>query len=115
MDGRAGASAVGRPRLRTRAWPVRGACHARGTTDSLPAIDALRRQNPHMHLFEALLNLWTNARDARYLNRAGKLFELFSRRFFQPDLGVVIEYFDQALAPAPGIAGTIVEPGHQCE
>jgi len=88
---------------------------AGGYVDSLPPIDELRRQNPHMHLFEALLNLWVNTRDPRYLDRAGKLFDLFSRRFFQPDPGVLIEYFDQALAPASGVAGKIVEPGHQCE
>jgi mannose/cellobiose epimerase-like protein (N-acyl-D-glucosamine 2-epimerase family) len=84
---------------------------AGGYRDSLPSVDALRRQNPHMHLFEALLNLWMNTRDQRYLDRAGEMFDLFAQRFFQPE-GVLLEYFDETLAPAPD---RIVEPGHHCE
>jgi mannose/cellobiose epimerase-like protein (N-acyl-D-glucosamine 2-epimerase family) len=83
-----------------------------GHLEALPATDLRRRQNPHMHLFEALLNLWMNTRDPRYLERAGKMFDLFARRFFDPQAGVLLEYFDEALAPAPE---RIVEPGHHCE
>ena len=82
-----------------------------GYRDSLPAVDAVRRQNPHMHLFEAFLNLWMNTREPRYLERAGEMFDLFTRHFFQPE-GVLLEYFDEALAPGPN---RIVEPGHHCE
>jgi mannose/cellobiose epimerase-like protein (N-acyl-D-glucosamine 2-epimerase family) len=85
---------------------------AGGYLDSLPPLDALRRQNPHMHLFEALLNLWANTREPRYLERAGGMFDLFARRFFQPQPGVLLEYFDDTLAPVPD---RIVEPGHHCE
>jgi mannose/cellobiose epimerase-like protein (N-acyl-D-glucosamine 2-epimerase family) len=85
---------------------------AGGYLDSLPALDALRRQNPHMHLFEALLNLWMNSREPRYLERAGRMFELFTRHFFEPQAGVLLEYFDEALAPT---SDRIVEPGHHCE
>ena len=85
---------------------------AGGYVDSMPAVDAVRRQNPHMHLFEALLNLWMNTREPRYLERAGAMFELFKRHFFEPQAGVLLEYFDEALAPAPD---RIVEPGHHCE
>ena len=65
-------------------------------------VEGPRRQNPHMHLFEALLNLWMNTRDPRYLERAGEIFDLFARRFFEPKAGVLLEYFDDALAPAAG-------------
>lgn len=82
-----------------------------GYRDSLPAVDAVRRQNPHMHLFEAFLNLWMNTHEPRYLQRAGEMFDLFTRRFFQLE-GVLLEYFDDALAPGPD---RIVEPGHHCE
>jgi len=85
---------------------------AGGYLDSLPAIDQRRRQNPHMHLFEALLNLWMNTGEPRYLERAGDMFGLFSRHFFDPEAGVLLEYFDHALAPLPE---RIVEPGHHCE
>jgi mannose/cellobiose epimerase-like protein (N-acyl-D-glucosamine 2-epimerase family) len=85
---------------------------AGGYLDSLPAADARRRQNPHMHLFEALLNLWMNTGEPRYLERAGGMFDLFARYFFDPRAGVLLEYFDESLAPLPE---RIVEPGHHCE
>jgi mannose/cellobiose epimerase-like protein (N-acyl-D-glucosamine 2-epimerase family) len=86
-----------------------------GFVEELPATDGLRRQNPHMHLFEALLALWECSREGRYLIRAGQLFELFAARFFRPDAGVLIEYFTADLAPAEGVAGRLVEPGHHYE
>jgi len=100
----------------TLAWLDRDmrAAHG-GYVDAIPPIDAMRRQNPHMHLFEALLNLWSHSHEARYLERAGELFELLARRFFQADPGVLIEYFDDRLMPASGAAGRIVEPGHHFE
>lgn len=86
-----------------------------GYLDSLPERDSLRRQNPHMHLFEALLALWSSSGDERYLARAGELFELFARRFFLAETGVLGEYFDASLEPAIGAAGMVVEPGHHYE
>jgi mannose-6-phosphate isomerase len=83
-----------------------------GYIEALPATAGPRRQNPHMHLFEALLNLWMNTRQPRYLERAGAMFELFVRHFFEPQAGVLLEYFDDRLASAPE---RIVEPGHHCE
>jgi mannose-6-phosphate isomerase len=91
------------------------AAPAGGFVDVLPAGGGPRRQNPHMHLFEALLNLWQNTRERRYLERAGGIFRLFADRFFQAERGVLLEYFDERLAPAPGEAGHVVEPGHHCE
>ena len=100
----------------TLAWLDRDmqATHG-GYVDAIPPIDAMRRQNPHMHLFEALLNLWTHAREARYLERAGEMFGLFAECFFQADPGVLTEYFDDRLMPVSGVAGRIVEPGHHFE
>jgi len=86
-----------------------------GYVEVLPPVDGPRRQNPHMHLFEALLNLWENTRERRYLERAEAIFRLFSEHFFQPERGVLVEYFDDGLVPASGEAGHIVEPGHHCE
>ncbi len=88
---------------------------AGGYLDSLPPIDGVRRQNPHMHMFEALLTLWSASADRRYLERAETMFELFRTRFFQPTSGVLCEYFGATLAPAAGVMGRIVEPGHHCE
>ena len=81
----------------------------------LPPADGLRRQNPHMHLFEGLLSLWECSGDARYLTRAGELFGLFASRFFRPDPGILGEYFTADLQPADGVAGSLVEPGHHYE
>lgn len=86
-----------------------------GYDETLPARQGARRQNPHMHLFEALLALWEASGDVGHRDRADELLELFTSRFFQPDKGVVLEYFDDALRPAAGDSGKIVEPGHLYE
>jgi len=86
-----------------------------GYFDALPRPDALRRQNPHMHILEGLLSLWTASGERRYLARAEKIFELFAAHFFQPDHGVLGEYYDDRLERAAGITGDIVEPGHHYE
>ncbi len=88
---------------------------AGGYLDSVPAIDAIRRQNPHMHMLEALLSLWSASADPRYLARAGEIFGLFTSHFFSSTHGTLGEYFDAALNAATGITGTIVEPGHHYE
>jgi mannose/cellobiose epimerase-like protein (N-acyl-D-glucosamine 2-epimerase family) len=86
-----------------------------GYLEGIPSRDEPRRQNPHMHLFEGLLGLWLASKEPRYLARAGAVFELFAARFFQPESGVLCEYFDDQLNPAAGEAGRIVEPGHHYE
>jgi mannose/cellobiose epimerase-like protein (N-acyl-D-glucosamine 2-epimerase family) len=86
-----------------------------GYLDSSTSSDSVRRQNPHMHIFEGLIALWKASSEARYLKRAEDMFNLFQTRFFRADKGVLLEYFDAALAPAAGQAGDIVEPGHHLE
>lgn len=86
-----------------------------GYVDSAPPADDLRRQNPHMHLLEGLLSLWSSSADQRYLDRAAEIFGLFSSRFFRPEVGALGEYFNASLEPASGAAGNIVEPGHHYE
>jgi mannose-6-phosphate isomerase len=86
-----------------------------GYLEGLPTVDDIRRQNPHMHLFESLLALWEASGEQRYLDRADRIFGLFSARFFHSEPGVLGEYFTTDLAPAPGEKGRIVEPGHHYE
>jgi mannose/cellobiose epimerase-like protein (N-acyl-D-glucosamine 2-epimerase family) len=88
---------------------------AGGFLDGLPPLDGIRRQNPHMHMFEALLSLWECSGEARYLARAGEIFGLFASRFFRSDLGVLGECFTAGLEPAEGNAGRLLEPGHHYE
>ena len=75
--------------------------------------DGPRRQNPHMHLFEAMLALYESTSDGEYLERATELFELARVKFVVD--GTLREYFTDDLEPAPGEKGRIVEPGHHLE
>jgi mannose/cellobiose epimerase-like protein (N-acyl-D-glucosamine 2-epimerase family) len=86
-----------------------------GYVEVLPSTGDHRRQNPHMHLLEGLLALWSISSERRYLERAGHVVDLFESRFFQPASGTLCEYLDDELRPANGIDGAIVEPGHHYE
>lgn len=73
-----------------------------------------RRQNPHMHLFEAYLALYDATQNADYLTRASGLFDLFRTQFFDAEHGWLLEYFDADLSPVTGDTQR-VEPGHMME
>lgn len=73
-----------------------------------------RRQNPHMHLFEAMLALHETIAYPGALERAHRLHTMLEERFLRP-APMLREFFDDAWEPAPGEAGLIVEPGHQAE
>lgn len=86
-----------------------GGYHENSTRD-LP-----RRQNPHMHLLEALLAWHTTTGEEIWLRRARDIFALFRSRFFDAETGTLGEFFDATWARASGIMGKIVEPGHHFE
>ncbi|QRG07714.1 AGE family epimerase/isomerase [Xanthobacter dioxanivorans] len=71
-----------------------------------------RHQNPHMHFFEAFSALFAVTGRPRWKALAEEMATLCRDRFIDPATGALIEYFTQDLVPAPGIDGTIVEPGH---
>lgn len=74
-----------------------------------------RRQNPHMHLFEAFI-AWAQASDdTRYADLAKSVRELFERVFFDPAQSVLLEFFEEDFSPAAGDAGRRIEPGHMME
>jgi mannose-6-phosphate isomerase len=82
-----------------------------GYVESLPP--ALpRRQNPHMHLLEALLAAHAAFGDVIFLDRAQALVTLFLTRLLDPATGALPEFFDDALRPEPDV---VIEPGHHCE
>jgi mannose-6-phosphate isomerase len=85
-----------------------------GYVETAASRGGIRRQNPHMHLFEAMLALWECSADSRFLERSRQLFDLFLARFFQERQGVLLEYFDSALTPLAD-ADAVVEPGHHFE
>lgn len=71
-----------------------------------------RRQNPHMHLFEAMIALFDATHDQAFQNRAGEFFSLFLAHFFDKGAGVLCEYFEDDWSR---ILPVSVEPGHQAE
>ena len=75
--------------------------------------EGLRRQNPHMHLFEAVLALFEVTGDDSFLQRAERLYELTRSKLIVDN--TLREYFTDTLEPAPGYLGEIVEPGHHME
>ncbi|WP_339900358.1 AGE family epimerase/isomerase [uncultured Gilvimarinus sp.] len=76
---------------------------------------SVRRQNPHMHLFEACMALYEASGEAHWLARAGELFSLFESRFFCPEQGVLFEFFNADWTLAEGATGQVIEPGHMME
>jgi mannose-6-phosphate isomerase len=74
-----------------------------------------RRQNPHMHAFEAMLALHeTNSRPDG-LKRARRLLGLLEGTFFDPKTRTITEYFGQDWSSVSGSEGLSVEPGHFAE
>lgn len=71
------------------------------------------RQNPHMHLFEALLVL-DRAGLGGVAERARTLRRMAGERFFRPEAGVLCEAF-AAGWQAPAAAAMRWEPGHHFE
>lgn len=85
---------------------------AGGFVESLPA--ALpRRQNPHMHLLEALLAAAERFGAAEYGAAARAVLDLFHARLLAAD-GTLAEEFSDALRPEPARLYA-VEPGHHYE
>ena len=85
-----------------------------GYLESLPP--ALpRRQNPHMHLLEALLAAYEAFGNRIFLARAGELLTLVAERMMDAETGALPEYFDETLRPNRRGGVFLVEPGHHCE
>jgi mannose/cellobiose epimerase-like protein (N-acyl-D-glucosamine 2-epimerase family) len=81
----------------------------------LPGDASKREQNPHMHLFEAMLAWFEATGREMFLARAAELYGMMAARFFQHRTGILAEYFDGSWNPREGIAGRICEPGHHFE
>ena len=81
----------------------------------LPGDASKREQNPHMHLFEAMLAWFEATGREMFLARAAELYGMMAARFFQHRTGILAEYFDGSWNPREGIDGRICEPGHHFE
>ncbi|WP_367990033.1 AGE family epimerase/isomerase [Vibrio sp. NTOU-M3] len=78
------------------------------STESLNA----KGQNPHMHLFEALMVAYEATDDAIWLQRAGNIYQLFNMYFLRDDH--LAEFFNADLS-LDKETGTHVDPGHHYE
>ncbi len=116
----AAAEVVGAERLRTDAVDLVEYIAAQfahpdgGYRDSIPPIQP-RLQNPHMHLFEALLAASDAFGGEPFFNYASGLAELFAARLFQAKEGALPESFDEELAPFGAPGPFLAEPGHHYE
>jgi mannose/cellobiose epimerase-like protein (N-acyl-D-glucosamine 2-epimerase family) len=86
-----------------------------GLLSRMPGPKNLREQNPHMHLFEALLALAEASRMERYLSRVNDLVDLFDFALADPATGTVREIFDENWNSDRAAGENLVEPGHQME
>jgi mannose-6-phosphate isomerase len=87
---------------------------AGGYSEGIPA-SLPRRQNPHMHLLEALLAAHAAFGDAIFLERARTLVALVLARFIDPATGALPERFDDDWRPDAPAGIFLTEPGHHCE
>ena len=79
-----------------------------GWHETLPA-RLPRRQNPHMHMLEALLAWQATAPDPAFVATARSVLDLAHERLIVD--GAVREYFTADWAPDPA-RGQVIEPGH---
>jgi mannose/cellobiose epimerase-like protein (N-acyl-D-glucosamine 2-epimerase family) len=78
-----------------------------GLPSSLP-----RRQDPQMHLFEAMIALFDATHDLAFQQRAGDFFALFLANLYDKQTRVLGEYFEDDWSKIPPV---IVAPGHLAE
>lgn len=77
-----------------------------------------RRQNPHMHLFEAFIAMYDATKDVQYLDMAGEMFELFQRVFYDRSSQTLVEFFNLDWSRTTSTDhpnGGPLEPGHMME
>ena len=93
------------------------ACYrtAEGAFRSRDRADDTREANPHMHLLEACQAWVVIGADAGWRAWCRDLADLARRRFAHAPTGAFGESFTADWQPAPGPAGSRVEPGHQFE
>lgn len=86
-----------------------------GYIDCSPDNRDFKRQNPHMHLLEALHVLHECDPAGGYLERAQAIVDLCQSRFVDAETGALIEYFNRDWSRRDSADGTFFEPGHHFE
>lgn len=74
-----------------------------------------RRQNPHMHMFEAMLALAETVSHPDALPEAARYRRMLETRFIDPPSGLLLEFFDDHWQPVLENGLATVEPGHMAE
>jgi len=74
-----------------------------------------RRQNPHMHLFEASMAYFDLSGDKKWLGYTGKVFKLFKQHLFDSKHHVIREFFNEDWSYYSNPEGNSAEPGHGVE
>jgi mannose/cellobiose epimerase-like protein (N-acyl-D-glucosamine 2-epimerase family) len=82
-----------------------------GFLEGIPAT-LPRRQNPQMHMFEAMIAAFDATNDPTFQGRAGELFAVFVGSLYDPRHQVLGEYFEEDWSRIEPVS---VEPGHQAE
>lgn len=77
-------------------------------------LDIQRRQDPHMHLFEACLFAHEVWGDPKWMEMADEILELFRNFFYSAEDNRLYEFFDSGLNPHDE-DGHRVKPGHYFE
>ena len=73
-----------------------------------------RRQNPHMHLFEAFLALYEATQNDRWLVKAREVLSLFEQHFYDSKTECLLEFYSPDWVPLQSDMQA-VEPGHMLE
>src|ERR1700710_266655 len=71
-----------------------------------------RRQNPQMHLFEAMIAVFDATHEPEFQNRAGDFFALFLANLYDKQKQLLGEYFEEDWSRIEPVS---IEPGHQAE
>jgi mannose/cellobiose epimerase-like protein (N-acyl-D-glucosamine 2-epimerase family) len=74
-----------------------------------------RRQNPHMHFFEACLALVEVTGEPAHIARAGELFGLFKSSLYDARIQALREYFGPAWEVGDAHGSGNLDPGHMAE
>ncbi len=74
-----------------------------------------RRQNPHMHLFEASMAYYDLTKDRKWLDYTANVYVLFKRHIFDPEHHIIREFFNEDWSYYADPKGNSVEPGHGVE
>lgn len=74
-----------------------------------------RRQNPHMHMLEAMIAAVETISHPEAAMRATRYRRMLEKTFLDRATGLLLEYFDANWRPVVEDEASVVEPGHMAE